>query len=188
MHHKIGCNFFLFMENYPLKIKKEIKIWIRNIRSKIKLDLLKTNGIKNQFNCHKQTSPLTTILIKNFIKINYKICCHFCQQICCIKKKLRIKTDNPLNKTEIENIHRKLMVKKKKKKTNKIINANNTKIGSLRLDKIIAHCKPRYIYGKIKIYKHRALLHPIIVKIPLSICNISKTTRLLNHTYLLKTP
>lgn len=74
------------------------------------------------------------------------------------------------------------------KKTNKIINANNTKIGSLRLEKIIAHCKPGYIYGKIKIYKHKALLRTIIAQIPLSICNISKTTRLLNHTYLLKTP
>ena len=62
-----------------------------------------------------------------------------------------------------------------KLKINKLIIANNAKLNSTKLPKIIGDYKPSYIYGTVKMHKPNHPLHPVISQIPTLIYELTKT-------------
>ena len=67
---------------------------------------------------------------------------------------------------------------------NKIITADNAEIGSFKPPKIIGDYKPRYIHVKIKIYKPRNPLKPIISQIPAPTHSIAKAINIIQSSYI----
>ena len=71
-----------------------------------------------------------------------------------------------------------------KSKINKLITANNAKLNSTKLHKIIGDYKPGYLYGTVNIRKPNYPRRPIISQIPTTIYKLTKTIRQLISPYL----